>query len=98
MMYQERSVLNKLNKLDNIKGDQMSKLTEVKDKAKEALKEVDTEVLQDNIGIVLDTVEAINKTNTSSKADNIQRGVQDARKVLGVLSLLKAVLSVFKRK
>ena len=76
----------------------MSKLTEVKDKAKEALKEVDTEVLQDNIGIVLDTVETINKTNTSSTADNIQRGVQDARKVLGVLSLLKAALSVFKRK
>lgn len=98
MMYQERLVLNKLNKLDNIKGDQMSKLTEVKDKAKEALKEVDTEVLQENIGIVLDTVETINKTNKSSKADNIQRGVQDARKVLGVLSLLKAVLSVFKRK
>lgn len=76
----------------------MSKLNEVKDKAKEVLKEVDTEVLQDNIGIVLDTVETINKTNTSSTADNIQRGVQDARKVLGVLSLLKAVLSVFKRK
>ncbi len=76
----------------------MSKLNEVKAKAKEGLKEVDTEVLQDNIGIVLDTVETINKTNTSIKADNIQRGVQDARKVLGVLSLLKAVLSVFKRK
>lgn len=76
----------------------MSKFNEVKDKAKEVLKEVDTEVLQDNIGIVLDTVETINKTNASSKADNIQRGVQDARKVLGVLSLLKAVLSVFKRK
>ena len=76
----------------------MSKFNEVKYKAKEVLKEVDTEVLQDNIGIVLDTVEAINKTNTSSKADNIQRGVQDARKVLGVLSLLKTVLSVFKRK
>ena len=76
----------------------MSKFNEVKDKAKEVLKEVDTEVLQDNIGIVLDTVETINKTNTSSTTDNIQRGVQDARKVLGVLSLLKAVLSVFKRK
>ena len=76
----------------------MSKFNEVKDKAKEALKEVDTEVLKENIGSVLDTVETINKTNTSSKADNIQRGVQDARKVLGVLGLLKAVLSVFKRK
>ena len=76
----------------------MSKLNEVKDKAKEVLKEVDTEVLQDNIGIVLDTVETINKTNTSSKADNIQRGVQDARKVLDVLGLLKAIVSVFKSK
>lgn len=76
----------------------MSKLNEVKDKAKEALKEVDTEVVKENIGIVLDTIETINKTNTTSKADNIQKGVQDARKVLGVLSLLKAVLSVFKRK
>ena len=76
----------------------MSKLNDVQGKAKEVLKEVDTEVLKENIGIVLDTVETINKTNTTSKADNIQRGVQDARKVLGVLSLLKAVLSVFKRK
>ena len=76
----------------------MSKLNNVKDKAKEVLKEVDTEVLKENIGIVLDTVETINKTNTTSKADNIQRGVQDARKVLGVLGLLKAIVSVFKRK
>ena len=76
----------------------MSKFNEVKDKAKEVLKEVDTEVLKENIGIVLDTVETINKTNTTSKADNIQRGVQDARKVLGVLGLLKAIVSVFKRK
>ena len=76
----------------------MSKLNEVKDKAKEELKEVDTEVVKENIGIVLDTIETINKTNTTTKADNIQKGVQDARKVLGVLSLLKAVLSVFKRK
>ena len=76
----------------------MSKLNDVKGKAKEVLKEVDTEVLKENIGIVLDTVETINKTNTTSKADNIERGVQDARKVLGVLSLLKAIVSVFKRK
>lgn len=76
----------------------MSKLNDVKDKAKEVLKEVDTEVLKENIGIVLDTVETINKTNTTSKADNIQRGVQDARKVLSVLGLLKAIVSVFKRK
>ena len=76
----------------------MSKLNDVKGKAKEVLKEVDTEVLKENIGIVVDTVETINKTNTTSKADNIQRGVQDARKVLGVLGLLKAIVSVFKRK
>ena len=76
----------------------MSKLNDVQGKAKEVLKEVDTEVLKENIGIVLDTVETINKTNTTSKADNIQRGVQDARKVLGVLGLLKAIVSVFKRK
>ena len=76
----------------------MSKFNEVKAKAKDVLKEVDTAILKENIGIVLDTVETINKTNTSSKADNIQRGVQDARKVLGVLSLLKAIVSAFKRK
>ena len=76
----------------------MSKLNDVKGKAKEVLKEVDTEVLKENIGIVLDTVETINKTNTTSKADNIQRGVHDARKVLGVLGLLKAIVSAFKRK
>ena len=76
----------------------MSKLTEVKDKAKEALKEVDTEVLKENIGIVLDTVATLNKTNTSSKSDNIQRGVQDARKVLGVVRFVRSILSVFKKK
>ena len=76
----------------------IKEIKEIGEKAKEALKRVDTEVLEENIGIVLDTVERVNKTNTTSKADNIQRGVNDARKVLGVLSLLKAVLSVFKKK
>ena len=76
----------------------IKEIKEIGEKVKEALKKVDTEVVEENIGIVLDTVERINKTSTTSKADNIQRGVNDARKVLGVLSLLKAVLSVFKKK
>lgn len=54
--------------------------------------------VEDTIGIVIDTVERVNKVNTSSKADNIQRGVQDARKVLGVVRFVRSVLSVFKRK
>lgn len=70
----------------------------IKEKVKDALKDVDTEVVKENIGIVLDTVELINKTNTTSKADNIQRGVNDARKVLGLFSLVRAVLSIFKKK
>ena len=76
----------------------MSKVKEVKEKVKEAVKDVDFDKVENDLRIVVDTVEVLNKGNTSSKADNIQRGVQDARKVLGVLSLLKAVLSVFKRK
>lgn len=73
-------------------------MSKIKEKVKEALKEVDTAVVKENIGIVLDTVETINKTNTTSKADNIQRGVNDARKVLGLFSLVRAVLSIFKKK
>ena len=76
----------------------MSKVKVVKEKVKEAVKDVDFNKVENDLRIVVDTVEVLNKGNTSSKADNIQRGVQDARKVLGVLSLLKAVLSVFKRK
>ena len=56
------------------------------------------EKLENDLRIVVDTVETLNKGNTSSKADNIQRGVQDARKVLGLVSALRAVLSLFKRK
>ena len=56
------------------------------------------EKVEDAIGIVIDTVERVNKVNTTSKADNIQRGVQDARKVLGVVRLVRSILSVFKRK
>ena len=80
----------------------MSKFDKVVDKAKDvALKvkdEVDLDTVEDNIGVVIDTIEYINKTNTSSKADNIQRGVQDARKVLGFLSVVRSVLKAFKRK
>lgn len=70
----------------------------VREKAKELAKKVDVSTVEENIGIVIDTVERINKTSTTSKADNIQRGVQDARKVLGIVRVLRAILSVFKRK
>ena len=76
----------------------MSKFDEFKDKAKDVAKKVDVDTVEENLGIVIDTVERINKTNTTSKADNIQRGVQDARKVLGVVRFVRSVLSVFKRK
>lgn len=75
----------------------MSKLNKVVEKAKDAASKVDVAVVEENLGIVIDTVERINKTNTSSKADNIQRGVQDARKVLSVVRIVRAVLSVFKK-
>lgn len=76
----------------------MSKLNKIVDKAKDVAEKVDVDVVEENIGIVIDTVERINKTNTTSKADNIQRGVQDARKVLGIVRVVRAILSVFKRK
>ena len=76
----------------------MSKLDKVVEKAKEVAEKVDVDVVEENIGIVIDTVERINKTNTTSKADNIQRSVQDARKVLGLFNVVRAALSVFKRK
>lgn len=76
----------------------MSKLTKVVEKAKAVAENVDVATVEDGIGIVIDTVERINKANTSNKADNIQRGVQDARKVLGVVRIVRAVLSVFKKK
>ena len=79
----------------------MSKLKkvveQVKDKAKDVAKEVDVAVVEENLGIVIDTVERINKTNTTSKADNIQRGVQDARKVLLVVRVVSAAISILKR-
>ena len=76
----------------------MSKFNDVKDKVQEKVKDVDLNKVENDLRIVIDTVETVNKGNTSSKADNIQRGVQDARKVLGLFSALRAVLSLFKRK
>ena len=73
-------------------------MVDVRERAKELADKVDVSTVGENIGIVIDTVERINKTNTSSKVDNIQRGVQDARKVLGVVRLVRAILSVFKKK
>lgn len=71
---------------------------EVKDKVVQAVKDVDLTKVQNDLRIVIDTVEVLNKGNTSSKADNIQRGVQDARKVLGLFSVVRALLSIFKKK
>ena len=76
----------------------MSKFNKVVEKAKDVAEKVDVDTVEENLGIVIDTVERINKTNTTSKADNIQRGVQDARKVLGVVRFVRSVLSAFKRK
>ena len=75
-----------------------NKVSKVVEKAKDVADKVDVDTVEDNLGIVIDTVERINKTNTTSKADNIQRGVQDARKVLGVVRFVRSVLSAFKRK
>jgi len=76
----------------------LSKVQEVVEKAKDVADKVDIDVVEENLGIVIDTVERINRTNTTSKADNIQRGVQDARKVLGIVRVVRAILSVFKKK
>lgn len=54
--------------------------------------------LENDLRIVVDTVEVLNSKNTSSKADNIQRGVNDARKVLGLFSVVRSLLSIFKKK
>ena len=66
--------------------EKLEKISEVVDKVEEG------------IGIVVDTVEAANKYNTTSKADNIQRGVNDARKVLSVFRIFKGLFGLFKRK
>ena len=76
----------------------MSKFNAVKEKVQEKVKDVDLNKVENDLRVVIDTVEVLNSKNTSSKADNIQRGVQDARKVLGLVSALRAVLGLFKRK
>lgn len=73
-------------------------MSNIKEKVKEAVKDVDFTKVENDLRIVVDTVEVLNKGNTSSKADNIQRGVNDARKVLSVFSVVRAVLSIFKKK
>lgn len=76
----------------------MAKINDVKDKIKDAVKDVDLDVVENDLRIVIDTVETLNKGNTSTKADNIQRGVQDARKVLSIFSAIRSIFRVFKRK
>ena len=70
----------------------------VKEKIKDAVRDVDFNKVEDDLRIVIDTVETLNSKNTSSKADNIQRGVNDARKVLGLFSAIQSIFRVFKRK
>jgi len=76
----------------------MSKINDVKEKVKEAVKDVDLDVVENDLRIVIDTVQTLNKGNKSSKADNIERGVNDARKVLGLVSAIRSIFRVFKRK
>ena len=76
----------------------MTKINDVKEEVKEAVKDVDLDVVENDLRIVIDTVETLNKGNTSTKADNIQRGVQDARKVLSIFSAIRSIFRVFKRK
>ena len=61
-------------------------------------KEDQLDKVQNDLRIVIDTVETLNKGNKSSKADNIERGVNDARKVLGLVSAIRSISSLFKRK
>ncbi len=69
----------------------------IKDRVVEKVKDVDLDKVGNDLRIVIDTVENLNKGNTSSKADNIQRGVNDARKVLGLFSIVRSLLSIFKK-
>lgn len=78
--------------------DVKKEVREVQEKVKDAVRDVDFNKVEDDLRIVIDTVETLNKGNTSTKADNIQRGVQDARKVLGIFSAIRSIFRVFKRK
>ena len=68
------------------------------EKVKDAVRDVDFNKVENDLRIVIDTVETLNSKNTSSTADNIQRGVNDARKVLGLFSAIRSILKLFKRK
>lgn len=61
-------------------------------------KEDQLEQVENDLRVVIDTVEVVNSKNTSSKADNIQRGVNDARKVLDLAVAIWRIVSLFKRK
>lgn len=76
----------------------LDKLNDVKEKVQEKVKDVDFNKVENDLRIVVDTVEVLNKGNTSSKADNIQRGVNDARKVLSLVSIIRTVLSIFNKR
>ncbi len=76
----------------------MADVKVIKEKVVEKVKDVDLDKVENDLRIVVDTVEVLNSKNTSSKADNIQRGVNDARKVLGLVSAIRSILSLFKRK
>lgn len=71
---------------------------EVRENIKDAVRDVDLDKVENDLRIVVDTVEVLNKGNTSSKADNIQRGVNDARKVLDVAVAIWRIVSLFKRR
>ena len=68
------------------------------EKVKDAVRDVDFNKVENDLRIVIDTIETLNSKNTSNKADNIQRGVNDARKVLGLFSVVRSLLSIFKKK
>ena len=76
----------------------LDKLNDVKEKVQEKVKDVDFNKVENDLRIVVDTVEVLNKGNTSNKADNIQRGVNDARKVLDLAVAIWRIVSLFKRK
>ena len=78
--------------------DVKKEVREVRENIKDAVRDVDLDKVQNDLRIVVDTVETLNKGNKSSKADNIQRGVNDARKVLDVASAIWRIVSLFKRK
>lgn len=78
--------------------DVKKEVQEVRENIKDAVRDVDFNKVENDLRVVVDTVEVLNKGNTSSKADNIQRGVNDARKVLDLAVAIWRLVSLFKRK